>query len=154
MSFSCILKVLKNQGLIKYKVSSKEVKFLIWKDLYPPERLPFRDTGPTSAYPGHYPRPWLLRASFSPVASGWHLLHEVTDLTEGQWGLLRSQSPLLISLGRCSPPGFSAVHAGQNRRLPAPYPVSFCLQRLSLLRWLPDHDGSTTPSLALPIDIC
>src|SRR5215469_5085451 len=43
-------------------------------------RFTFRDTGPTSAYPEHYPWPWLLRASFSPMASGWHLLHEVTDL--------------------------------------------------------------------------
>jgi len=28
-----------------------------------------------------------------------------------------------------------AVHAGQYRRLPAPYPVPFWLQRVSLLRW-------------------
>jgi hypothetical protein len=40
--------------------------------------FPFQHTAPTSAYPGHYPRPWLLRGSFSPVASGWHLLCEVT----------------------------------------------------------------------------
>jgi hypothetical protein len=38
----------------------------------------FQDTGPTSAYPGHYPWPWLLRASSSPTADGWHLLREVT----------------------------------------------------------------------------
>jgi hypothetical protein len=37
--------------------------------------------------------------------------------------LPRSQLPWLASVGRCSPPGFSAVHAGQCRRLPAPYPV-------------------------------
>jgi hypothetical protein len=85
----------------------------------------FQDTGPTSAYPGHYPRPWLLRASSSPVACGWYLLRGVIGLPEGQWGLLRSQLPLLASLGRCSPPGVSAVHTGQYRGLPAPYPVSF-----------------------------
>jgi len=28
------------------------------------------------------------------------------------------------------------VHAGQWIRLPAPYPVPFWLQRLSLLRWV------------------
>jgi hypothetical protein len=39
--------------------------------------------------------------------------------------LLRSQLPLCASLGRCSPPGFSAVPAGQYRRVPAPYPVPF-----------------------------
>src|SRR2546427_553730 len=32
--------------------------------------------------------------------------------------------------------GFMAVHAGQWFRLPAPYPVPFWLQRVSLLRWV------------------
>ena len=59
----------------------------------------FQNTGPTSAYPERYPRPSLLRASFSPLASGWHLLHGVTALTESDWGLLRSSSPLLKPLG-------------------------------------------------------
>ena len=85
----------------------------------------FQDTGPTSAYPGHYPKRWLLRASFSRAASGWRLLCEVTGLAEGPAGLLRSRLPLLASLGRCCPPGLSAAHTGQCRRLPAPYPVSF-----------------------------
>ena len=85
----------------------------------------FQDTGPTSAYPGHYPRPWLLRASSSRVAYGWRLLREVTGSSEGHVGLLRSQLPLFASLGRCSPSGFLAVQAGQCRGLPAPYPVSF-----------------------------
>jgi hypothetical protein len=85
----------------------------------------FHDTGPTSAYPGHYPRRWLLRASSSHVASGWHLLCGVTGPSEGHVGLLRSQLPLFASVGRCSPPGLSAVQTGQYRRLPAPYPVPF-----------------------------
>jgi hypothetical protein len=55
----------------------------------------FQNTGPTSAYPERYPWPWLLRASSSPIASGWHLLREGTGLTEGHGGLLRSQFPLL-----------------------------------------------------------
>src|SRR5262249_40362182 len=54
---------------------------------------------------------------------------------EGRWRLLRSQFPWLASVGRCSPPGFVAVQTGQYRRLPAPYPVPFWLQRVSLLRW-------------------
>src|SRR5919109_2174183 len=95
----------------------------------------FQDTGPTSAYPGHYPWPLLLRASSSPVACGWYLLCEGTGLTKSHWRLLRSQFPWLASVGRCSPPGFSAVQTGQYRRLPAPYPVPFWLQRVSLLRW-------------------
>jgi hypothetical protein len=45
----------------------------------------FQNTGPTSAYPGHYLRRWLLRVASSPAASGWHLLYEVTRLTEGCW---------------------------------------------------------------------
>jgi len=54
-------------------------------------RFTFQNTGPTSAYPGRYSWPWLLRASLSPPACGWHLLREMTSLTEGWWGLLRSQ---------------------------------------------------------------
>ena len=45
--------------------------------------------------------------------------------TEGCWRLLRSQFPWLTSLGRCSPPGLSAVQTGQYRGMPAPYPVPF-----------------------------
>jgi hypothetical protein len=54
---------------------------------------------------------------------GWHLLR--SSSRRGQTGLLRSQCPWLTSVGRCSPPGLSAVHTGQCRRLPAPYPVPF-----------------------------
>ena len=50
--------------------------------------------------------------------------------------LLRSQFPWLASVGRCFPPGFLAVQTGQYCRLPAPYPVPFWLQRVSLLRWV------------------
>jgi hypothetical protein len=96
----------------------------------------FQGTGPTSAYPGDYSWPWLLRASSSPTASGWHLLRGGTARPESRWRLLRSQFPLLASVGWCSPPGFLAVQTGQYRRLPAPYPVPFWLQRISLLRWL------------------
>ena len=70
------------------------------------------------------------------MACGWRLLCGVTGLAEGYAGLLRSQLPLFASVGRCSPPGFLAVQTGQYRRLPAPYPVPFWLQRISLLRWL------------------
>ncbi len=45
----------------------------------------FQHTGPTSAYPGHYPRPLLLRASCAPAASGWRLLRRGTCSTEGCW---------------------------------------------------------------------
>src|SRR5256885_330777 len=101
----------------------------------------FQNTGPTSAYPGYYSRPLLLRASCSPAASGWRLLRRGTCSTEGCWRLLRSQFPWLTSLGRCSPPGLSAVQTGQYGGMPAPYPVPFgssasasCAGSLS--RWL------------------
>ena len=94
-----------------------------------------QDTGPTSAYPEHYPWPWLLRASFSPIASGWHLLREVTDLIEGHWGLLRSQFPLFASVGRCSPPGFSTVQTGHWFRMPVSYPVPFGSSASASWRW-------------------
>jgi hypothetical protein len=58
--------------------------------------LPDHNTGPTSAYPGHYPGPWLLRASASPAASGWHLLREATYLTEGYRGV----TPFPVSIAR------------------------------------------------------
>jgi len=53
----------------------------------------FQNTGPTSAYPGDYSWPLLLRASCSPAASGWRLLRRGTCSTEGCWRLLRSQFP-------------------------------------------------------------
>ena len=117
-------------------------------------RFTLQDTGPTSAYPGHYPWHWLLRASSSPAASGWHLLREVISLTEGHWRLLRSQFPWLASLGRCSPPGFcgradrsvSKAAGAVSCAVLAPARQPLALVRL--------HDGSTTPSLPLPIDAC
>ena len=71
----------------------------------PPHGLTLQHTDPTSAYPGHDPRRWLLRASSSPAASGWHLLGEVTRLTESGGRFLRSQFPWVASVGRGSPPG-------------------------------------------------
>ena len=88
----------------------------------------------TSAYPRRYPRHWLLEESF-PI--------RLAVGTSSEWcrrarmRLPRSQLPLLTSLGRCYPPGFSTVHAGQYVRLPASYPVPSWLQRISLLRWFP-----------------
>jgi hypothetical protein len=72
------------------------------------------------------------------MACGWHLLREGTGLTEGSWGgVLRSQFPLLASGGRCFPPGVCvAVHTGPSFWLPAPSPMPFWLQRVSLLRWV------------------
>jgi hypothetical protein len=90
------------------------------------------------------PSPSAMRLAPAPV---------VHTARRGQTGLLRSQVPWFASVGRCSPPGLSAVHTGQYRRLPAPYPVPFgssasasCAGSRS--RWL------NAPSLALPVDAC
>ena len=80
----------------------------------PTRTPPLHTTAPTSAYPGHDPRPWLLRASSAPAACGWHLLRKVTGLPEGRWGFLRSPSPLFEPLGRRYPPGFVSVPTGQS----------------------------------------
>ena len=63
----------------------------------------FHDTGPTSAYPGHSPRPWLLRASFSRVACGWCLLREVT-------GSQRATRGYSVPSCHCSHPEGGALH--------------------------------------------
>src|SRR2546426_6027025 len=60
------------------------------------------------------PSPYAMRLAPAPVVS-----------RRGRTGLLRSQFPWFASVGRCSPPGLSAVQTGQYRRLPAPYPVPF-----------------------------
>ena len=85
--------------------------------------FPWQHTGPTAVYPGDSARPWLLRASCAPAASGWRLLRRGPGSTEGCWRFRRSPGPWLTSVGRCSPPGWSAVQTGQYRGMPAPSPV-------------------------------
>jgi hypothetical protein len=63
---------------------------------------------------------------------GWYLL---TPMCERTCRITPFPVSMVASVGRCSPPGFVAVQTGQYRRLPAPYPVPFWLQRVSLLRW-------------------
>ena len=117
-------------------------------------RFTFRDTGPTSAYPGHYPGPWLLRASFSPTAYGWRLLHEVTGFIEGHWGVTPFPVPIARILRAVLSTGFIGS-AGRSVRTatgalscavlaPAPQPLPLGKS----------DDGSPTPSLALPIEAC
>ena len=116
----------------------------------------FQNTGSTSAYPRHYPGPWLLRASFSPLASGWHLLRGVIHPTEGHG---REVTPFPVSIARilrramlstgvlwqCRP-----VSSRGCRRLilcllaPAHQPLALAV----------NYDGSTASSLSLSIDTC
>jgi hypothetical protein len=73
-------------------------------------------TARTSAYPRRYPRPWLLAGSLlTRHAVGTYSRQRVRARVR----LLRSQLPLLASVGRCFPPGFLVVQTGQYRRLPA-----------------------------------
>jgi hypothetical protein len=104
-------------------------------------RFTFQNTGSTSAYPEHYPRRLLLRASSSPAACGWHLLWKVINLAEGCWGLFRSPSPLFEPLGRRYPPGFVTVPTGQSygcqRRILCPFGSSVSASCAGLQsRWL------------------
>jgi hypothetical protein len=77
-------------------------------------RFTLHATGPTSAYPGHDPWPWLLRAASSPLASGWHLRREGTSLTESAWGVPPFPGSLVASVGRCSPPGVRPCSPGRG----------------------------------------
>src|SRR6266446_9267025 len=102
----------------------------------------------TLAYPRCYPRPWLLAGS-SPTR---HMVGTYSRHMRARVGLLRSQLPLLASLGRCSPPGFCGS-AGRSV-LTAAGALSCAIlapacQPLTLGK---SDDGSSTPSLALPID--
>jgi hypothetical protein len=63
---------------------------------------------------------------------GWYLLKPMCERT---CRITPFPVSMVASVGRCSPPGFVAVQTGQYRRLPAPYPMPFWLQRVSLLRW-------------------
>src|SRR6266705_2072908 len=89
----------------------------------------FQNTGPTSAYPGHYPRPLLLRASCSPAASGWRLLHrgllEVTPFPVSMAHILRA----VLSTG------FVGSADRSVSRDAGALSCAFWLQRVSLLRW-------------------
>ena len=61
----------------------------------------FSRTGPTSAYPEHYPRPLLLGASHPPGHTAWPPA-PIAERAVG--GLLRSVRPFSVALGRhCTP---------------------------------------------------
>src|SRR5262249_19245701 len=113
----------------------------------------FQDTGPTSAYPGCYSWPWLLRASSSPTASGWHLLRGVTGPQR--------------AVGGYSVPSFHGSHSegGALHRVSCqcrPVSIEGC-RRPSLCRFGSSASASCagspsrwlyTPLLTLPIDAC
>src|SRR5262249_58408658 len=101
----------------------------------------------TSAYPRHYPRPWLLEESL-PVH---HTVGTCSRLSRrGRTGLLRSQFPWLASVGWGSPPGFygsadpSVWKAAGALSCAVLAPAR---QPLALVRF---HDGSTHLRLRYP----
>jgi len=113
-------------------------------------RFTFQHTGPTSAYPGHYSWPWLLRASLSPPACGWHLLREMTSLTEGWWGLLRSQFSWFVSVGRCSPPGLFGSACRSVDSAAGALSCAVLAPATQPLTLGDDHDGSSHLRLRCP----
>jgi hypothetical protein len=96
--------------------------------------FPLQHTGPTSAYPGCYPRPWRLRASCSPVAYGGHLRGEVTAAPRATGG---SSVPSC----HCSPPEDDAVHRVSGQCTPVN--CSGCRRRI-----LCQFDSSASASCA------
>ena len=115
--------------------------------------FPLQHTGPPSVYPGRYPRYWLLRASSSPVACGWHLLCGRTGLREGGWGLRRSPSPWVEPVGRRYPPGVVTVPTGQSEGCPRRI-LCLLAPACEPLTLGDKHDGATPSSLSLPLGSC
>jgi hypothetical protein len=118
-----------------------------------PHHGTLQDTGPTSAYPGHDPWLWLLRASSSPTACGGRLLREVTtsQRAAGGYAVPRSHG---------WPPEGGAIHRVSRQGTPVRTSGGRCLILChvgssvsasgagSHSRWL------GTPVLALPIEAC
>ena len=78
---------------------------------------------------------------------GWHLLTTIGErtcrVTPFPASILRIRRTVFST-------GFLYMQAGQWMRLPAPYPVPFWLQRVSLLRWDCINDGSSHLCLRCP----
>lgn len=76
---------------------------------------------PTSAYPPHYRRPWLLGESFPPDAFGWYLLSQVENtrrVTSFQLSVWRTVRARLST-------GFNGGEPWSQFKVPGPYPVPF-----------------------------
>lgn len=86
-------------------------------NFYTPTHFPiFPSTVPTSAYPGHYPRPLRLGGS-RPI---WHLVGTYSVKLRAQMGLPRSNLPFEVPLGSSYPPGLAGVNLGHCKRCQAP----------------------------------
>jgi hypothetical protein len=118
-----------------------------------PPGFAWQPTGPPAASPGPSPRPGLLRASSSPVASGWHRLCGGTGRTADHWGGRRAPRPWVELGGRRAPPGVVTGPTGQSNggpRLLLGLVAPACAPRA-----LGDkHEGSAPSSLALPRGAC
>jgi hypothetical protein len=96
-------------------------------------RFTFQNTGPTSAYPGRYSWPWLLRASSSPPACGGHLLWKVTSLPKSCWRSSRTQAR--ATLGREFP--ISTLSIVERVPSPSLAHVSCILSKIPYIEFSP-----------------
>lgn len=87
-------------------------------------------TVPTSAYLGHYSKPWLLGGSYPPT-----LAVDTCSSRRANGELLRSGGSFYVALGRCYSPGFAGVNSGRcnNRQVPILYLLVKPITRVGLL---------------------
>jgi hypothetical protein len=81
----------------------------------------FQLSVPTSAYPGHCPRPWLLGES----SSDEHLVGTYSDRLRAPSDFPRSCGSFGVSLGVRLSTGFHGGEPWSTNQLPGPYPVPF-----------------------------
>src|SRR4029453_10210488 len=89
----------------------------------PTRTPPVHTTAPTPAYPGHYPRPWLLgRSHLMTWRTADHLLAEIWPREPG-WGFAVPAGRWSVTVGPCCPPG---PHRGAYHGRGSPWPLGPC----------------------------
>src|SRR4029453_3928687 len=89
----------------------------------PTRTPPVHTTAPTPAYPGHYPRPWLLgRSHLMTWRTADHLLAEIWPREPG-WGFSVPAGRWSVTVGPCCPP---SPHRGAYHGRRSPWPLGPC----------------------------
>ncbi len=94
----------------------------------------------TSAYPGRYPGPWLLRPSHRPGACGWRLLR-ARPARRAPGRLLRSGRSFCARRRAALSAGFGEGECRSRLELPASYPSPFGASQSAL--WLGQRNGGS-----------
>jgi hypothetical protein len=118
----------------------------------PTRTSPLHTTAPTSAYPGHYPRPWLLgRSLLMTRHTVDHLLAKTCRPTRADLRLLRSRWALVCHrravLSAGSTPGCIPREREPVTQGPCPFGPSLSARfGWSVLTTVPEHVRVPTPS--------